>query len=125
LQSEYIVDFFNRPEILELLIRLDGAGVPMAYPAWQSPAAAAPVRTTDTRIAGKYFVFTGKLESMKRAEAESLVTRLGGHFQTAVNSMTDFLVTGERVGATKTNAARAKGVIVITEREFTVMAGGS
>lgn len=126
IQSEYVVDFFNRPEITELMIRLEVAGIPMVYQAFAPPSAPQPAAVPaagHNRVRGKHFVFTGKLETMTRAQAESKVNSLGGYFQEALNSMTDYLVVGARVGKTKTNAAKKHGTQVITEEEFYRLAG--
>jgi DNA ligase (NAD+) len=47
-------------------------------------------------------------------EAKSLGAKVGK----SVTGKTNILVTGENVGATKMNDARAKGVKILTEEEY-------
>jgi DNA ligase (NAD+) len=41
-----------------------------------------------------------------------------------VSAKTDYLVAGDNVGANKLNAARDKGVNIITEQEFLALLNG-
>src|SRR5690606_15470175 len=59
-------------------------------------------------LAGRTFVFTGKLERFTRSEAESLVESLGARATDSVGRGTDYVVVGENPGS-KAVAAREKG----------------
>jgi DNA ligase (NAD+) len=72
-------------------------------------------------IAGKTLVFTGTMTHGSREEMTREAKRLGAKVAGAVSGKTDFLVTGEDVGAAKISAAVAKGVKVITEVEYLAM----
>lgn len=91
-------------------------------------AAATPARTDpfvgipNNAIPGKPLnglsvVFTGKM-SGSRAQMESQAGQYGAWTSDRVTTGTDLLVTGSRVGKVKTDAARDKGVSVITESEY-------
>ena len=67
---------------------------------------------------GKNFVITGVLNSMSREQAAEKIEKLGGKFQKTISKTTDFLVIGEKVGATKISKAEKLGVKVIDEDEF-------
>ena len=69
-------------------------------------------------ITGKQFVFTGSMVKGSRSDMEKQAKLLGAKVGKSVSSKTSFLVTGEKVGANKINAAREKGVQVISEQEY-------
>ena len=72
-------------------------------------------------IAGKTIVFTGTMTHGSREEMTREAKRLGAKVGSSVSGKTDFLVTGEDVGASKISAAHAKGVKVISEAEYLAM----
>lgn len=72
-------------------------------------------------ISGQLFVFTGKMLSGSRGDMEKNAKALGAKVGKSVTGKTDYLVTGEKVGASKINAATAKGVKVISEDEYLQM----
>jgi DNA ligase (NAD+) len=72
-------------------------------------------------IAGKTIVFTGTMMHGSREDMTREAKRLGAKVASAVSGRTDFLVTGDDVGASKINAAREKGVKVVSEDEYLVM----
>jgi len=72
-------------------------------------------------IAGKTIVFTGTMRHGSREDMTREAKRLGAKVGGAVSGKTDFLVTGEDVGAVKITAAREKGVRVIGEVDYLAM----
>ena len=71
---------------------------------------------------GKTVVITGTLETMKRKEAEALVTALGGKASSSVTKSTSFVVAGEKAGS-KLTKAHSLEIEVIDEQEFLRRAG--
>lgn len=69
-------------------------------------------------IAGKVVVFTGSMQQGSRSDMEKQAKALGAKVAKSVTGNTNYLVTGEKVGETKINAARDKGVEVLTEEEY-------
>ncbi|MGR8929437.1 MAG: BRCT domain-containing protein [Gammaproteobacteria bacterium] len=69
-------------------------------------------------LAGKSLVFTGTLHNGTRDELSKQAKTKGAKVGSAVSAKTDYLVAGENVGANKLNAAREKGVEVISEQQF-------
>lgn len=73
---------------------------------------------TESPLAGKGVVFTGKMERGSREEMQEMARKKGAVVQSSVSGNTDFLVCGANVGAKKIETAQAKGVAVIDEDRF-------
>lgn len=75
-------------------------------------------QTADNPISGKQVVFTGSMEQGSRSDMEKQAKSLGAKVGKSVTGNTDILVTGLKVGETKINAAREKGVKVMNEQDY-------
>ena len=73
-------------------------------------------------IAGKTFVLTGTLPTLKRDQAAALIEAAGGKVSGSVSKKTDFVVAGEAAGS-KLEKAQALGVAVLNEEELLGMLG--
>ena len=82
-----------------------------SQPSSSNPAADCP-------IAGKRIVFTGTMRQGTREEMKAQARNLGAQVQSSVNGKTDFLVAGEKAGASKLDKARKQGVLILTESEY-------
>ncbi|WP_031433451.1 helix-hairpin-helix domain-containing protein [Methylomarinum vadi] len=69
-------------------------------------------------LAGKLVVFTGAMQHGSRDDMKKEAKALGAKVGSSVSGKTDYLVIGEKVGETKLNAARDKGVAILTERQY-------
>jgi len=105
-----VAAFLADPQAQALLDRLVAAGL-----AWDETGPAE--RVDDAFIAGRAFVFTGKLERMTREEAEGLVRSRGGRAASSVSAKTHCVVAGPGAGS-KLDKARELGIEVLTEDEF-------
>jgi len=77
-----------------------------------------PEKPMGDAFKGKSFCFTGKLNNIKRAEAEKLVKGLGGKISGVKDSLT-YLVTNDKdSGSSKANKAQELGIAIISEQEF-------
>ncbi|WP_095498211.1 BRCT domain-containing protein [Paraferrimonas haliotis] len=72
----------------------------------------------DSPIAGAVVVFTGSMQQGSRGDMEKQAKSLGAKVAKSVTGKTTYLVTGEKVGETKINAAKDKGVTVLSEQEY-------
>ena len=79
---------------------------------------------TSHPLAGKSLVFTGTLHSGSRDELSKQAKAKGAKVAGSVSAKTDYLVAGDNVGVNKLNAARDKGVNIITELEFLELLNG-
>lgn len=104
-----LAKFLHEPHNRKVIARLTDrrAGVRLE-------AAAAPRRSSEA----KTFVLTGALAGMTRDEARAAIEAKGHKVASSVSRSTDFVVAGEDAGS-KLDKARAVGVRVIDEREFT------
>jgi len=75
----------------------------------------------DSPIAGKGIVFTGKMIHGSREAMQAHARALGAKVQTAVTGNTDYLVCGEKVGASKMKKAKKLGVTIFTEGQYVDM----
>ncbi|NLN39125.1 MAG: NAD-dependent DNA ligase LigA [Smithella sp.] len=107
-----IVGFFSEPKNREVIDKFLRAGI--------SPLVQR--QRKDRPLDGKYFVFTGTLETLGRNEAKTLVQELGGTVQSSVGGKTSFVVAGASPGS-KLEQARNRAVAVITEKEFLKLTG--
>jgi DNA ligase (NAD+) len=73
-------------------------------------------------VAGKSFVLTGTLPTLKRDAAGDLIKAAGGKVSGSVSKKTDFVVAGEEAGS-KLEKARELGVQVIDEATLLAMLG--
>ena len=111
--SQSVYDFFRDPKVCEQLELLRQEGLNFTQPKKQ---------LTSQVLAGKTFVFTGELSTLKRTEAEQLAKEYGGYASRSVSKKTSYVVAGENAG-TKLRKANELGIPVITEEEFLKMIG--
>jgi len=108
-----IREFFADPENRRRIATLQKRGIEVQ----------APFADEKSVLAGKVFLFTGKLASMSRGEAKARVAALGGQVASSVSRKVDFLVCGEKPGS-KLARARELGIGVLSEDEFREMTDG-
>ena len=104
IMSKSIIDFFGRPGTVDVLTRLNAAGVNMHYTGLQK----------QHLLDELTFVITGTLPTLSRKEAEYLVQNNGGKTTNSVSGKTDYVVAGEAAGSKLTKAQRL-GIPVIDE----------
>ncbi|MGB0936825.1 MAG: BRCT domain-containing protein [Colwellia sp.] len=80
--------------------------------------------TLNSPIAGAVVVFTGAMQQGSRGDMEKQAKALGAKVAKSVTGKTTYLVTGEKVGENKTNAAKDKGVEVLTEQAYLTLISG-
>ena len=73
-------------------------------------------------IAGKTFVLTGTLPTLKRDQAQAMIEAAGGKVSGSVSKKTDYVVAGEAAGS-KLEKAQALGVAILSEEELLSLLG--
>ncbi|MEE8471605.1 MAG: NAD-dependent DNA ligase LigA, partial [Dehalococcoidia bacterium] len=107
--AESVHTFFRQPENLEIIRKLDEAGVTMKY--------AETAGEGRGRLKGLVFVVTGTLSAFTRQGAEAAIRELGGGIGSSVTKKTDYLVAGAEPGS-KLDRARALDIEILTEEKF-------
>jgi DNA ligase (NAD+) len=69
------------------------------------------------KLAGKTFVITGTLPTLKRDDAKELIQKAGGKVTESVSKKTDYLVVGEDAGS-KLTKAQELGVAQLSEEQL-------
>ena len=87
-----------------------------------SECAASPWDYLNEAVAGKTFVLTGTLPTLKRDQAQALIETAGGKVSGSVSKKTDYVVAGEAAGS-KLEKANALGVAVLNEGELLELLG--
>jgi len=105
--AESMMAWFADEDNQKLLTKFQELGV---EPHYEAPA--------EGPLTGQKFVITGTLQTMSRDIAADKIRALGGTFQSAVGKDTDFLVTGENVGASKLTKAEKLGVKRLLEADL-------
>ncbi|WP_017318790.1 NAD-dependent DNA ligase LigA [Mastigocladopsis repens] len=98
-----------------LISRLKDAGLQFA-----SAMEATAVSHSHQKLAGKTFVLTGTLPTLKRDEAKALIQQAGGKVTDSVSKKTDYLVIGEDAGS-KLAKAQELGIPQLSEGELLEM----
>jgi len=112
--AESVREYFGEPHNRETVERLRQAGLQFAV-AEEAAAAEKP-------LAGKVFVLTGTLATMKRSEAKERIEALGGKVSSSVGKGTDYVAAGENPGS-KADKARELGKTILTEAELIDLLG--
>ncbi len=106
-----IKEFFSRRENLQVIEKLDKAGVRLKKTRLEK----------EGPLKGMVFVFTGTLKCCSREKAGEIVESLGGVFANTVSSKTTYLVVGEGPGRTKLARAKQLRIKILNEDEFIAM----
>ncbi len=110
--AESIQLYFANPENVLMIERLKQYGIQLA----KDPNAA-PSAVSD-KLAGKTFLFTGKLSLFSRDQAEEMVEQNGGRNISAVSKNLNYLVVGEKAGSKLKKAQQLGTIEILDEQQF-------
>ncbi|BAY28760.1 DNA ligase, NAD-dependent [Nostoc carneum NIES-2107] len=113
--AESVHQWFQIDANQTLISRLQAAGLQLANSA-ETPT----ITDSNPNFAGKTFVVTGTLPTLKRDEAKALIQKAGGKITDSVSKKTDYLVVGEDAGS-KLAKAEALGITQLTEAQLLQM----
>ncbi len=106
-----ITTFFREPSNLQIMERLNKAGVK-------------PIEghVASGGLSGKTFVLTGTLKTFSRHRAKELIESHGGKVSSSVTKTTDYVVGGESPGS-KLDKARNMEIPILDEKQFLTITG--
>jgi DNA ligase (NAD+) len=113
-----LVGYFALEENRDLLDSLRRQGVNTE----RLPEELAPEPSADSPVAGRTFVLTGTLPTLKRAEAKKKIQQAGGRVSSSVSKSTDYVVLGAGAGQ-KEEKARALGLTMLSEADLLDLLG--
>ncbi|WP_339390489.1 NAD-dependent DNA ligase LigA [Crocosphaera watsonii] len=111
--AQSIIDWFSIEKNCDLIQQLEKVGLQLEATKSKTPT----VDSSLTPFAGKTFVITGTLPSLKRNEAKALIMEAGGKVTSSVSKKTDYLLLGENPGSKLTQAEKL-GITQLSEAEF-------
>ena len=107
--AQSIITFFDQSQNREIIEKLRTYGI--NFKSKTGP------KNLKESINNKTFVLTGKLETLNRNEAKSLIELSGGRVASSVSKNTDYVVSGLDPGSKYSDAVKLK-VKIISEEEF-------
>jgi DNA ligase (NAD+) len=108
--ADAVVTYFDNPDVQYLVNELKSLGVNTTYKGPKLIRA----EDSDSYLAGKTVVLTGKLEQLSRNEAKEGIEARGGKVTGSVSKSTDLVVAGESAGS-KLNKAQELNIEIWDE----------
>jgi len=115
--AQSVIQWHGDSRNRKLIERLRQAGLNFKSALYQPKAKAG-------LLAGKTFVLTGTLPTLKREEATAKIEAAGGKVSASVSKKTDYVVAGAEAGS-KLDKAQKLGVKIIDEAELLRLCGES
>ena len=113
--AQSVYQWFQVPANQSLIERLIAADLQL-----QSEVKSQNLAEISLPLAGKTFVITGTLPSLKRDEAKDLIQKAGGKVTNSVSAKTDYVLVGEDAGS-KLEKAQSLGIARVSESELLSM----
>ncbi len=112
--AESVLDFFGKPENVELVGRLQEHGL-------QFTIAQEELEAQGDALQGQTLVVSGVFSMLSRTALKKAIEQNGGKVASSISSKTNYLVAGENMGPSKRQKAENLGIPIITEQEFLAM----
>ena len=113
--AQSVYQWFRTPANQTLIDRIQAIGLQLA-----TSTEAQAVGEINQKFAGKIFVVTGTLPTLKRDEAKALIQKSGGKITDSISKKTDFLVVGVDAGS-KLEKAQTLGISQLSEAQLLAM----
>ena len=115
--AQSVYQWFQVPANHSLIERLKTTGLQL-----KSEIKTQTSTEINLQLAGKIFVITGTLPTLKRDEAKDLIQKAGGKVTNSVSAKTDYVVVGEDAGS-KLEKAQSLGIHQLSESELLELLG--
>jgi DNA ligase (NAD+) len=109
--AESVVEFFSKPENIEIVNRLKSYGL-------QLQISDEALKEQTDKLKGSTFVVSGVFAKVSRDELKKLIENNGGKVSSSISSKTSYVVAGENMGPSKLQKAESLGVPIISEDRF-------
>jgi DNA ligase (NAD+) len=110
--AQSVYQWFQVPANHSLIERLKTTGLQL-----KSDIKSQTSTEKNLQLAGKIFVITGTLPTLKRDEAKDLIQKAGGKVTNSVSAKTNYVVVGEDAGS-KLEKAQSLGIHQLSESEL-------
>jgi DNA ligase (NAD+) len=112
--AESIVEYFSKPEHLEMIEFLKKQGLQFRVGEEQSA-------NRSDKLKGISILISGTFEKFSRDELKQLIEQHGGRNVTSVSKKTSYLLAGENMGPGKLEKAEKLAIPIISEEDFIAM----
>lgn len=112
--GQNVIQFFQDPENLRMIARMEQLGVNMKQTDEDRPRA----KVENAVLSGKTILFTGTLKQLGRKEAQELAEKNGAKLLSAVSANLNILVVGEDAGSKLAKAQKLGTVEIWSEEDF-------
>ncbi|MDQ1088844.1 MULTISPECIES: NAD-dependent DNA ligase LigA [unclassified Siphonobacter] len=110
--AQSVVEFFQDADNRALVDQLKAAGLQMTV------GQEAIVEQLSDKLLGKTFLYTGTFQNFEREDLERLIEAHAGKVLSGVSGKLNYLIVGEKPGASKVDKAKKLNVQLITIEEF-------
>jgi DNA ligase (NAD+) len=114
--AESIVEFFSKPEHIEMIEFLKKQGL-------QFQVSDELLSNRTEKLKGLSIVISGTFEKHSRDELKGLIEQNGGKNVSSISKKTNYVLAGENMGPSKLEKAQTLGIPIISEDEFLKMLG--
>lgn len=114
--AESILDFFSKPEHIEMIEFLKNKGL-------QFQVSGELLRIRTEKLKGLSIVISGTFEKHSRDELKQMIEQNGGKNVGSISKKTNYVLAGENMGPSKFEKAEKLGIPIISEEEFLKMLG--
>ena len=112
IMSESLVEFFSKEKTIEIISKLDNAGVNLKSSKKQKDS---------NKFEGLTFCVTGSFDGYKREEIVEIIEKNSGKFSSSVSKKTNYLVAGEAAGSKLKKAEELKVNVLRLEEFFELL----
>lgn len=112
--AESVVDWFSKPEHIELIEKLKQSGL-------QFSISEEKLQGRTDKLAGLNIVISGTFEKHSRDQLKEMIEKNGGKNVGSISKKTSYLLAGENIGPSKLEKVNKLGIPMISEDDFLKM----